>query len=320
MSRLPRYIDSLNKFIKDRSCISKAYTNADPEDSQILIEVKNNEIILPILFLTIMNSQNKKQKITAQGYYAATSIVFLNIIISITENKENYVNYDALLKDLIIYTQASISQNLDNTKHLISSTSMAYILNLYSTHINKDHLLNNTILTSNNEKLLNDVPKLFINGHADAEKLLLKYNLLVKVNKESFDKYIERKYGALCEIALCTSWIIGCGNASDLPKIKKLAKQFTFIYKICLDFESLEKDLRNISGVNSKSKNYVINNGIQFSCDTFLNYKQQFIENCMLLEIFSNTIKEILNYIEKKVDFVINQTTPDLKSNFTASL
>lgn len=320
MSRLPRYIDSLNKFVKERSCISKIYSNieqnntVDPEDLQIITKINDSEVILPILFLTIMNSQNKKQKITAQGYYASTSILFLSTIINFMENKE--ILKQNTLRDLIMYTNKSIIQNLDNTKHLISGSDMVYILNMYSAQLSKENLLSDIVLQSNNLPLISDISKLFIENHEKSDLLKQNYSKIIQVTKDSYDQYIDKKYGVLCEIAFCTSWIIGCGPSSDILKIKRLSKQFSIIYKICMDFENLENDLLNISP-NHKSKNYVINFGIQESCDVYLGHKQKFIENCMLLKIYSSTIKEILNYIQKKVDYVLDQTTPDLKSNFT---
>lgn len=320
MSRLPRYIDSLNKFVKERSCISKIYSNisqnvvVDPEDLQIVTKVNDSETILPILFLTIMNSQNKKQKITAQGYYASTSILFLSVIIYFIENKENVKQNT--IRDLIMYINKSIIQNLDNTKHLITGSDMVYILNMYSTQLSKDNLLSEIVLQSNNLPLVSDILKLFIENHENNIILKQNYAKIIQVTKASYDDYIDKKYGVLCEIAFCTSWIIGCGPSTDILKIKRLSKQFSIIYKICIDFENLEKDLLNILP-NHKSKNFVINFGIQESCDIYLKHKQKFIENCMLLKIYSSTIKEILNYVQKKVDTVLDQTTPDLKSNFT---
>jgi hypothetical protein len=317
MSRLPRYIDSLNKFIKDRSCLTKCI------DSSLIKEVEKSDIILSIIFLTIMNSQNKKKQISAQGYYAATSILLLTTILNLSEQQDK-TKYNMHIKDLLIYINKSISQNLENTKHLISSNEMSFILNLYSNYLDNDNLLNLSDIKESDSNtqlcLINDVGKLYIQNHKNGQELAKLHAKLLKVDDSSYTLYIDKKYGTLSEIAFCASWAIGCGNMTDIPKLKRLSKQFAYMYKISLDFENLEKDLLAINDTNNKSKNYVINNGIQASNDDFLKHKQKFIENCMLLDIFSNTIREILNYIEKKMDVMIDNTTPDLKSNFTPEI
>jgi hypothetical protein len=48
-----------------------------------------------------------------------------------------------------------------------------------------------------------------------------------------------------------------------------------------------------------------------------MNNKERFIQDSMNLDIFTCTIKEIIDGIENKVDEIIDQTSPDIKSNMT---
>ena len=46
-----------------------------------------------------------------------------------------------------------------------------------------------------------------------------------------------------------------------------------------------------------------------------MNNKQKFIEECLKKDMYTDTIKEIISNIEIKVDNIIDETSPDLKSN-----
>ena len=97
----------------------------------------------------------------------------------------------------------------------------------------------------------------------------------------------------------------------------KLSKYYTMMYKLAEDFENIENDVMN--QVDGICKNYVVNYGLQNSYEVFMTNKQKFIEELMTLDMFTNTIKEIINYIEHKVDMIIDETSPDLKSSCSNS-
>ena len=90
-------------------------------------KVKNSGLILPILLLTIMNSQNKKNSVTVQGYYAASSIQFLHTIIELIEDtddiKHNYGvdKYYNIINYLVLCASKSLCQNLETVKNSINA-------------------------------------------------------------------------------------------------------------------------------------------------------------------------------------------------------
>jgi len=52
----------------------------------------------PILLLTVMNNQNKKNHISMQGYYLASSIEFLIIFLQVIESKKKLlINLEKIL-------------------------------------------------------------------------------------------------------------------------------------------------------------------------------------------------------------------------------
>lgn len=88
------------------------------------------------------------------------------------------------------------------------------------------------------------------------------------------------------------------------------------MYKISKDFENLSADIKNST---TYSTNYVLNYGLQDGYEVFLNNKQKFIEESMVDDLYTNTIKEIIDTIEANVDMIIDQTSPDLKSTYSSS-
>ena len=84
------------------------------------------------------------------------------------------------------------------------------------------------------------------------------------------------------------------------------------LYKISKDFEIIESDILNHN--KKLSTNYVVNYGLQDSHEIYKENQQKFIEGAMTMGIYTNTIKEILNSIEQRVDYIIDQTSPDLAS------
>jgi len=52
--------------------------------------------------------------------------------------------------------------------------------------------------------------------------------------------------------------------------------------------------------------------------ELFLNNKQKFIEESMVQDTYTNTIKEIIDTIENNVDMIFGSTSPDLKSTHSS--
>lgn len=321
MSRLGRYRESLNKFIKDRSLLSDPQIPTEMYPI-IYAEIKRCDLTLPILFLTMMNSQNKKKHITMQGYYAATSVLFSFALLNIIEDKERLIKqydnecYNYLCMFFSLASNKSLCQNLEVIKNSLSVESTKIytnIMNIYHDNINHTNILNNYKFEISDNKCNNELLKWYVYDTNNQDDFIQ----ISQIKQESFINYINKKFGSLCEMAFTISWTLGCGDEKELIKIKKLSKYFSIMYKLSYDFSNLNDDIKNISG-NNLSRNYIINYGLQDSYELFLYNKQKFIEESMTLDIFSNTVREIVNYIEKKVDDVIDKTSPDLKSNFSS--
>lgn len=61
MSRIQKYNESLQRFIKDKSCLFEDQSNKNLELSNYIYnQIQNNDLIFSILLLTVLNNQNKK--------------------------------------------------------------------------------------------------------------------------------------------------------------------------------------------------------------------------------------------------------------------
>jgi hypothetical protein len=260
-------------------------------------KIKKDSLIVPTLFLTIMNSQSRKNKVSIQGYFVASSLVFMNAFEDIST---------------VTLCYKLLHQNLDTVKRSVtpelSSQIFISMLGIYNETL--QNLVQPTVLKPTDATPNKDLLLWYIKNNNEQADIFLK---LKQVSRESFGEYITKKIGSVCDLAICGGWIMGSGK--DIASIKKVSKYFTMLYKLAKDFWSIGDDLKNIT--SDISDNYVINYGLQESYELFMYNKQKFIEETMTLDIYTTTIKEIIDYIEFKVDEIIEETSPDLKSNLS---
>lgn len=323
MSRIQKYKESLVRFIKDKSCLMEDENNITnaPLNAYIYSKIKEEDLIFPILLLTTINNQNKKNHISVQGYYVATVMEFMTLLIQFIENEENIKKesgdtfYMKLCNNLFIYINKSLQQNFESVKNVLQGQILINVI------MNSIDLVNNSFKVINslydfkfsvtNKNCHSNIIDWYLKNNVELSN---KFNSFKQVTKESMMDYIEKKYVNSCELALSLGWIIGSGDSKDSNKLKKTARSFAIMYKIAKDFENLEDDIKKNEGSTS---NYVLNFGFQEGYEVFLDNKQKFIEESMIEDIYTNTIKEIIDIIEENIDIVIDQTSPDLKSNYS---
>jgi len=319
MNRLLKYKESLDRFIKNKSCL---YNGMDKSKMNSLYNTtENNNKILSTMLLTIMNNQNKKKKITAQGYYAAAAIEYLNILLYLLDNKQKceklygQSDYNKYIVHLIRCVNKSICSNIESVKIYFTEYSVTdafmEIMEVYNKYISYEYLLDDVKLIITAEKLDNDVLKWYIKNNKDLEN---KFKSFYQIDKDSFTEYINKKIGSICNITFCMGWLLGCGDISNLSMVEKMSKHFCMVYKLYMDFINLETDILNS---NNYCPNYIVNYGLHYSYDLFMKHKQKFLESCMILDTYTMTIKEVIHFIESEVEQIIDQTSPDMKSNMS---
>lgn len=318
MSRISRYQDSMNKFIKNKSCITILEGNIRLLINNVMDKADN---MIPIILLTVLNSQSKKNGYSQHGYYMACGIEMMMTIAKIIDNKNYYKSeFSAISINRIMYRLSTLvniclTQNIEYLQNVLTKEKAIKI------YYNLNKMLNNKIFDLMDEDFMEysenikktDLLK-FTFEKIKSPKTLITH--IKQVKKEQLHGYIQKKYGTVCQMALIMGWVLGSGDEKSVISLEKIGIYLGYMIKISYDFNNLERDLEN---AKEMSNNYVINFGIQESFELFIENKLKFVEGCMLLDIYTNTVKEILDVIESKVDTFINNTVPDLKSHYTIS-
>jgi len=259
-----------------------------------------------------------------QGYYVASSIEFLNVYLANRENRITIINqygidtFNKMNDVLSISGNKSLVQNLESLKAAFSSDSDNIVkiifqsMNVYNDSV-RSIKLNETPNLVVGEKKESDIIKWYLKD--ENNELSKSFQTVLPITQESMMNYIQKRYNILSELSFILGYILGGGDFNDANKLKKMAKNFSLIYKIGIDFESIDNDIKDSSDNQIPCLNYVVNNGIQDSYEHFMECKQKFIEDAMTLDVYTSTMKEIIDMVEEKVDTVIDQTSPDLKSN-----
>lgn len=312
MSRVSRYKESIDRFIKQRGNNSEILNTNLKDHFNKHLEDSNYDF--SILMLTIMNNQQKKNKISFQGYYAATGIEYLHIILRILTNTELKLIDHQLISTLLLLSMKTISQNIDVAKRCVASEEVNKIHFSIAELVADKSGINGIMyeienLDTTSRKKKKDVIKFL----SKREDMANKYENMKLVSRQDIDCIVEKKICSLASLSLNMAWILGNGNASQSKRINRAGKYFGMLYQIANDFESFDKDLDN-----EVTLNYIINCGFQLAHETFMENKQKFIEETMILDIYTVTIKELLDKIERKVDLVLETTSPEIKSNFSS--
>lgn len=318
MSRISRYQDSMNRFIKNKSII----TTMDGNIRLILNNIMDKgDNLIPIVLLTVLNSQSKKNKLSLHGYYMGCGIEMMMVIAKIMDNKNIF------LSDLSVTSRERIIPRLSTLVNISLSQNIEYIQNVLTKEkaikifYRMNKLLNNKLFDLMDEEIMEysenikktDLLKFTFNEIKSPKSLITH---IKQAKKESLLNFINKKYGTVCQCAIILGWILGSGDEKSIPILEKLGSNLGILVKLSYDFENIERDLKN---AKECTNNYVINYGIQDGFEQFIDIKLKFVETCMMLNIYSNTMKEILDTLESHVDLFINNTVPDLKSHYTIS-
>lgn len=318
MSRISRYQDSMNKFIKNKSYITSLDGNIRILINNIMDKADN---MIPIILLTVLNSQTKKNGYSFHGYFMACGVEMMMMVAKIIDNKNFYK------KDLTVQSLNRITNRLITLINICLSQNIEYIQNI----ITKEKAIKIYYYASKllNNKLFDIIDEEYMEYSENIKKTdLLKFTFekikspktlithIKQVKKEHINNFINKKYGSICQLAMIMGWILGGSDEKHVSMLEKLGTHLGYMIKLSYDFTNLERDLEY---AKENSNNYIINFGIQEGFELFIENKLKFVEGCMMLDIYTNTVKEILDVIESKVDLFINNTAPDLKSHYTLS-
>jgi hypothetical protein len=307
MNRIQKYQDSIDKFFKTRLYLM--YLD-NTECNIITDSIRKNNFFVTIFLLTITNNINKKNKIHQHGYYIGSSMELAFLLQRSIEkqkifnlNNENYIKITNLINILL-------SQNLELATSVLSREKL---MKNYSSVFK---LVNNKIITILNNKQTYHFESLtntdLVNyKFKNLQKIINIFNKNNKLSEQEIIQYVETKYCPILEVAGLLTWNLAGGQDNITKYIEKLGHYYAFLIKIYYDLTEFETDIEN--EYNDFYPNIIINLGIQKSFEYFILYKKKFIELSIKLGLFSNTIKEVIDTIETKLDLFIENTKPFLE-------
>jgi hypothetical protein len=288
--------------------------------SQIYKIMEDSDYTIPIVLLTVLSSQNRRNKTSLHGYYMGCGIELMSIMCRMLEQRNYYIDtipeneYNKLFIKLSTLINICLSQNVECIQKLVSKEKTLKMFHDSLKILNEkifDIMDQNNITLGENIKKTDLLKYDFSKISKPKEKIMS----LKQINKDDLLNHINKKYGSVCQASIIIGNLLGCGN-ENMKSLEKMGEYLGIMSKISNDFRNLERDL-----IASKefSYNYIINFGIQESFELYMDAKTKIIEYCITLDLYSNTMKEVLDLIETRIDNLLGKTKADLKSNYTLS-
>jgi hypothetical protein len=146
---------------------------------------------------------------------------------------------------------------------------------------------------------------------------LNKYKTLYKIEHDVLIQYTKNTYSNIGDIVFVIGWALGGGDRKQelLKNLQSIGDNFGLLYKICRDFDKIESDIKDC---NKYNMNFIINDGVQETFILFMETKTQLIEKCLTLNIYTHTLKEVMDELERSVDICLASSNVDLKSNYSS--
>ena len=302
MARASKYQDSITRFIMTRSPLSES----KKKNNKLNNFIKNDDHVASVVFLTVLNNKGKNINASINGYHMSAGITFINFLINVFL-KQN----EKLIPGLVKFIHVCLSRNICSIEPFIKKNHVFKLKSIEYLEKKLGKILKKVNITGTDNIRSSDIIKCNFDGIG---KCQIRDNVIrfKKVDRKDLDKMVEDKYGSMCQIALVLAWLFSDNN--DIKKIEKIGIKLGYMIKIADDFRNIADDLLS---ENEISYNYLINFGVQESFEIFINNKCGFIQGCYENNIYTNTIKEIIELLEYNLDGIIDKSSPDIRSQIT---
>lgn len=312
MSRISRYQESLSKFIKNKNIDTYFSVYFKEKIYQKLID---SDHLGGIIVSTLFNHNSKKTNFKGHGYFLAVAV---DIILIILNSKDRYSNENL---NLTIGLYKLLTDNISIIKTNKADELNDIIIKIYDYFNNNIYDIITTEKIGENTKMTKSD---LLNLKTINENMYKKISNMNKYTQDDIINYIKKTYGNNGKIIFLISWILGGGNLDKktLSKIEMIGELFGLIYKICMDFDNIINDINNIDfkdNPEKTSKNIIINIGIQESFALFMETKSKFYEESFKLDIYTHTMKEVIDELETKLDKCLDNCKIDMKSIYSNS-
>lgn len=309
MSRISRYQESIEKFIKNKN-INNYFT--EEYSKNIFDGLIKSDHLGGIIVSTIFNHNSKKTNFKGHGYFVGLMIDIIIMILK-SEDKTKNINYN-----LFIGLYKLLTENINLIKTTKHDTLNKIIILAFSYFNNNIYDILIDVKIGEPQKMIKSD---LLNLKSIDDKIYKKISTMNKYDYDDFINYINKIYGKLGKLIFVLSWILGGGDISKdtIKSIELIGEKFGVIYKICYDFQNIINDINNISDNKEKvSNNIVINIGIQESFSLFMETKSIFYEESFKLNIYTHTMKEVIDELENKIDKVLENCKIDVKSIYSS--
>lgn len=256
----------------------------------LINNLNNFDFIIGILFLTEMNRHCKNNGISIHGYYITCALMnfFINIKNKILMGKK-------ISNESIIFLFYNIANNIEYLNSRVDSSNpiRKKINENYSNlileitplineivYFKKEHL-KNVNMDLGNEQIVWELQNSFENYNIQNDKTGC-------CNKNCYSCWVDEILTKFIYILLIVAKFMGTGNTKD-PNLYKLAEYYSNVIYIILKLDS-------ISNLNVYTDNYYQN---MFA--NYQDYKSKLIYSILELEINSDTIDEIIRYIDSEI-------------------
>lgn len=317
MNKISKYQENISQWLKIKSCFAKSI-----KDNKVFDDIVNmSDHITPIILLTILHQKQRKK--AQHGCYMASGIDIMMILVNITDNELYYntkfgaSNILDFVTEMPIHIFKSLSQNIETIENNVDKDSLFKVLKIF--HIATTHLqqkLIKIIQKPNITGVQNVVKTDIIKFHFNNKQIINnKYKHLKKIDKDVLLNYVDQKYGQVCQISFIMGWLFGLGEEKMIGNLEKVGSYMGIILKIANDFNNLERDMEYS---NNFSYNLIINYGIHECFALFIDNKIKLLHGCIAMNIFTSTMKEIVDHVEQKFDDCLKNTDIELKSVYSS--
>jgi len=305
MSRISRYQESLSKFIKNKNIESYF---SDEFKETIYNKLTDSDHLGGIIVSTLFNHNSKKSNFKGHGYFLAIAVDIMMIILE-SNNRLNNQNLNLtiglykLINDNISIINTPKQEELNN---IIIKTYEYFNQNIYD------------IITYEKVGPVSKMQKSdLLNLKTITEPIYKKISSMNHYNKDDIILYVKKTYGKLGKMLFLISWIIGGGDSDKktLKQIENIGELFGSLYKICIDFDNIINDINKDV---KETKNIIVNIGIQESFAFFMETKSKFYEESFKMDIYTHTMKEVIDELETKIDKCLDNYTIDMKSMYSS--
>jgi hypothetical protein len=308
MSRISRYQESIEKFIKNKN-ISTYFS--DEYNDLINNKLMKSDHLGGIILSTIFNHNSKKSNVKGHGYFLG---IVIDILVIMLESKNTNLNFN---HNLLIGIYKLLNENISIIKINDQEELNKILIKTYEYFNNNIY---NIIAFPKKMQTKKMIKSDLLNLKTITDQLYKKISQMNRYVEEDIIDYIKLSYGGIGKLILVLSWILGGGNLDKktICALELIGEKFGMIYKLSYDFDNIISDINSCDQVNNITKNVIINIGIQESFALFMEFKSSFYEEAFKLGIYTHTMKEVIDELEVKMDKCIENSKVDMKSTYSS--